>query len=305
MKRLFTLTGLLVLVGLLLPNLTADEKKDVKKDDPAAAQKNDKKDDKTQDKKDDKKDPKKDDKGDAEQKKKEDKEKAKELKEAREKEKALLKGFTFKGKLTKVDGNSQGDFTVEVSIPYWALNQGEANAATQEQVHMMQIAGNAGLTPVQRAQQMAQAQNAYNTHVSRMWEPKTKNMSINLRAAEDMKVRTLKPPVEYDEKGKVKKYSSKELKELKGTGALPGYTSDASALQTNQIVQVYLAKKKYGKDKEEKMEGKKEGKKDKDAVKLVAPGDKNKKKEIFDELGLERPEVTVIVIMSEAYVKGS
>jgi len=68
--------------------------------------------------------------------------------------------------------------------------------------------------------------------------------NIELEAAEDMKVRMANPPMEYDEKGRPKRYTSKELKELKGSSALPGYPGDFENLKTNQVVQVYLAKPK-------------------------------------------------------------
>jgi hypothetical protein len=284
MKRFFTLTSLLILLALVVPTFAADEKKDAKKDDPPAVNT------------DDKKDPKKDEKQDAEQKKKEEREKAKELKEAREKEKALLSGFSFVGKLIKVDGNSQGDFTVEVRVPYTEYNQAEANAAAQDQARIMQIMANPAMNPLQRQQQLAQASASLAQHQSRIYQTKYKTQPIDLRAAETMKVRTAKPPIEYDEKGKVKKFTQKELKELRGSGILPGYISDVSNLQNNQMVKVYLAKKKNAKG-EEKMAGKK----DKDGDKGLAAADKKgKKKNEFDDLGLERPEVVLIVIMLES-----
>jgi len=61
---------------------------------------------------------------------------------------------------------------------------------------------------------------------------------------DDVKVRTQNPPIEYDDKGKKKRYSAKELKELKGKGNLPGYTASFGDLKANQIVQVTLHKRK-------------------------------------------------------------
>jgi hypothetical protein len=77
-----------------------------------------------------------------------------------------------------------------------------------------------------------------------------------------MKVRTLSPPVDYDDKGNVKKYTAKELKKLRGKGNLPGYPADFDSLREGQAVKVYLAKPKAAKKKAGKKG--KANKKDKD-----------------------------------------
>ena len=55
-------------------------------------------------------------------------------------------------------------------------------------------------------------------------------------------MRAQHPPTEYDDKGKVKVWTQKELRELKGNSKLPGYPSDFDRLVTGQIVTVYLPK---------------------------------------------------------------
>src|SRR2546423_9650813 len=66
---------------------------------------------------------------------------------------------------------------------------------------------------------------------------------IDLQPAEDMKVRLMNPPAKF-ENGKVKRYSSKELKEMRGDGKLPGYNADLDSLKAEQIVQLHLVRKK-------------------------------------------------------------
>ncbi len=69
--------------------------------------------------------------------------------------------------------------------------------------------------------------------------------SLEIQATDDMKVRMLRPPVDFDQKGRPRKYTTKELKELKGPDPkLPGYVADFDSLKPDQIVQVYLARKK-------------------------------------------------------------
>jgi hypothetical protein len=67
---------------------------------------------------------------------------------------------------------------------------------------------------------------------------------IELQAADDVKVRLLNPPTAFDAKGNPRKYTAKELKELRGPGHLPGYPGDFDSLKVDQIVQVTLKKQK-------------------------------------------------------------
>src|SRR5439155_20913538 len=108
---------------------------------------------------------------------------------------------------------------------------------------------------------------------------------IELQATDDMKVRTLQLPLDFDEKGRPKKYTNKEIQELRGPDQrLPGYTADFDSLKPEQTVKVYLAKKK--------------------AVAAPAPAappkgkDKDKDKD-DDKPGAERPEIAMVVILTE------
>jgi len=66
-----------------------------------------------------------------------------------------------------------------------------------------------------------------------------------LPLADDVKVRMARPPVAFDDKGRVKRYTSKELADLKGPDkSLPGYTSDVADLKRDQLIEVHLYKKK-------------------------------------------------------------
>jgi hypothetical protein len=82
---------------------------------------------------------------------------------------------------------------------------------------------------------------------------KTENHDLDeIQPSEDMVVRWKNLPVVLDEKGKPKKLTEKEKKELKGDNPkLPGYTASKEDLRNDQIVTVYLSKKKDPKkDKE-------------------------------------------------------
>jgi len=71
--------------------------------------------------------------------------------------------------------------------------------------------------------------------------------NVKVMTLDDVKVRTKNPPVAYDDKGNKKKYTAKELKELKGDSKLPGYSAGFEDLKTNQYVQVSLVRKKSDK----------------------------------------------------------
>jgi hypothetical protein len=71
---------------------------------------------------------------------------------------------------------------------------------------------------------------------------------VKVMTTDDVKVRTKNPPVAYDDKGNKKKYTAKELKELKGDAKLPGYAAEFSDLKQNQVVEVSLVRKKGDKE---------------------------------------------------------
>ena len=69
--------------------------------------------------------------------------------------------------------------------------------------------------------------------------------NIEIQADDNMRVRTLLLPVEYDEKGRPRKLTEKEKKALKGPDATqPGYLADFDSLKPGQEVKVFLAKSK-------------------------------------------------------------
>jgi hypothetical protein len=99
---------------------------------------------------------------------------------------------------------------------------------------------------------------------------------MDIEPGPNMVVRAKNPPVAFDEKGNIKRYSPKELKELKGDDPkMPGYSGDFDSLKNGQMVTITLMKKKeVGKPK---------------------PG----KKEDADFLGENRPQAKMVIIVAE------
>src|SRR5581483_5843603 len=97
---------------------------------------------------------------------------------------------------------------------------------------------------------------------------------LEVRAADNIKVRSLAPPVEYDDRGNLKKYTQKDLIALKGNSKLPGYHAEFEILRPGQVVDIYLAR----------------------------PQPATKKKKLVDDEDpnmLQRPEVVLIVVVAE------
>ncbi|MFO0845164.1 MAG: hypothetical protein U0797_22725 [Gemmataceae bacterium] len=76
---------------------------------------------------------------------------------------------------------------------------------------------------------------SYKTNVART--------EVEFQAAEKVRVRTLKLPEQFDEKGNVKKYTSAQLGELRGKDSrgLPGYESSLDRLEAGMKVSVRLS----------------------------------------------------------------
>lgn len=203
----------------------------------------------------------------------------------------------FAGKLKSIPGSDRG-FTVTVEYQHLELKNpsqlpkntpGLKNlnrdvqhvARLQQQLARAKKPGDQvkHLQELQNAVALLQVQAAkMDLNVQQLFKVVTEKKDVDFRAAEDVKVRTVNPPVAYDEKGNVKKYTKEELKELKGKDTnLPGYESSLDRLQTGQYVKVTLARPKEP------------SKSDKDA-------DKDTDK---DKTADKKAEVTLILVKSD------
>ena len=76
---------------------------------------------------------------------------------------------------------------------------------------------------------------------------KQTHKDVDLAPADDMIVRKAELPPFYDDRGKPRRPTQKEVKEAKGEGNLPGYRADLSDLKQGQIVTCYYAVNKPAK----------------------------------------------------------
>jgi hypothetical protein len=181
----------------------------------------------------------------------------------------------FLGRLTVVE-NSSRHFTVQVEYVEQDPNKVLANAQ-HDRKRRFEIS--LVTDPRERQKQLLAHLVDMQQRLNDSYRRATKD--IELEGDEDMKVRTMILPPNYDEKGKIKKRTRKELAELKGPNkSLPGYSAEWDNLNKDQIVRVYLAKQKKGTPKPRVKSKTKDAEEDK-------------------ELFTERPKAVMVVIMAE------
>jgi hypothetical protein len=151
-------------------------------------------------------------------------------------EKKAKAGEPFAAKLIRLDAQKE-ELSVEVTLKIPQENKGELQNIANLRA---QLVGNRDINSVRNIYlQIAQ-------HEQRLITFKEEHKKLELTLNGDTKIRTLLLPVEYDDKGKLRKLTPKELKDLKGPDSrLPGYTADPDALKPNQQVKVYLVKAKH------------------------------------------------------------
>jgi hypothetical protein len=138
------------------------------------------------------------------------------------------------GKILNVEPNKKA-FTVQVTVKYAVPNPG-----AMQQMMNLQMQLSRPMAPAQRMNLMMQMQ----VQQANLYQMKQDYQSFDIDASDDVKVRTPNPPADFDDKGKPKVYTAKELKELKGDPKLPGYQAEFDNLHPDQIVTVTLVKKK-------------------------------------------------------------
>ena len=222
MKSIGVLIAFLAALVFVLPSLTAqDEKKDA-----------DKADKKTEEKKDDKKDP---DKKDPDK---------KEEKKAVEK---LVYGSKFVTKVMSIKPESNRELSIEVKEVdpkkvydnnVWATQRQQALAKTLYGIQTQKDFKQRYNSMINYQKDVANFQNEMAKRGQNIYLSKT----VEVQAAEMCKVRAMVPPLEFDDQGFEKKYTKKELDEMRDKTGLPGFPVDFDAVKSGQYVEIYMAK---------------------------------------------------------------
>jgi hypothetical protein len=157
-------------------------------------------------------------------------------------------------------GESTGDLTIKVTLRYLQPNPGAQAEYLRQQQNIIQRQQAILRTrnPAQRQQQLNQlylAAMQLQRAGGNLFTVKEVQKDVELRLADEARVRTLAPPEQFDDKGNVKKWTREELKELKGPDPrVPGYKADRDSIEKGRTVLVQLARApqepaKKGKDK--------------------------------------------------------
>jgi hypothetical protein len=146
------------------------------------------------------------------------------------------------GKLVRWGSDSKS-ITLQVTLP--VPNPGGLQTLANLQVQLAEASRDPN--PVNRARRVADVEAQIVIH--KKDAVKNENHDIEFQPGDDLIVRWRELPVVLDEKGKPKKLTDKEKKELKGDNPkLPGYNASKEDLKNDQLVTVYLVKKKENKD---------------------------------------------------------
>jgi hypothetical protein len=169
---------------------------------------------------------------------------------------ALADAHSAIGKLVSVGGT---DKTLGLRIDYQMLqpnpNAGKSNNNSVQHLLQKQQQVLRTRNPFQRAVRMQQLEvqllKEQTQAVNNAFKVVRDHKEFDLATTPEVAVRYLEPPVLYDDKGNLKKYTAAELKEMKGKNPdLPGYTAEFDKLQAGQTVRVTLAKPKANKEKD-------------------------------------------------------
>lgn len=166
---------------------------------------------------------------------------------------------------------------LSVTVPVTTINPGALNSIQQAQLNMMQARMRGDAQGMLNAQlELARAQ-------ASMYQVRNEHQDIELTAMEEVVVRVARPKGSFDEKGKIKRLTKAELKELKGPDPKqPGYKAEFSDVQTDQVIQVTLVRKKNA------------------PVPKAAPKKKKGDGEAgADLLGDHLPQISLIMILAE------
>jgi hypothetical protein len=151
----------------------------------------------------------------------------------------LVKAGVLTGKVLSVDETKR---TIRMRLELPELNQNTVQAIARDQAELQRVL----LTernPQTRAQRVAQLQVQIAQHQRNLYSVKHHDLDVN--SSEEVKVRLKNPPVKFDDKGKIVRYTEKELKELKGDDPkLTGYNGEFADIRPNGYIEVHLMKKK-------------------------------------------------------------
>jgi hypothetical protein len=168
-------------------------------------------------------------------------------------------------------------FRLEVTIPFTKINQGALNGVMQAQAAMAQAR-------TLQARLLAQLQ--MQQYQRNLFTIDKVTRELEFQAIDDVVVRTARPREQFDDKGRIKKFTRAELKALKGPDKKqPGYKAEFGDLTADQILRVTVVRKKSAPAPKAVRPKRKKGK-DADALDAA-------------DLGDDTPHVSLIMILAD------
>jgi hypothetical protein len=147
----------------------------------------------------------------------------------------MVRSGVVTGRVTAVMEDKKA-VRIEVTMYVAKPNPGAAQSIMQAQINLANATTPQAIFQAQ--QQMMQARSQLVTYQSEQKE-------YELEATDECKIRLAQPPPQFDDKGRIKRYTPAELRALKGDDPkLPGYSGEFGSLRQDQIVQVTLVRKK-------------------------------------------------------------
>jgi hypothetical protein len=154
----------------------------------------------------------------------------------------LVNKTDINGKLVHVEGPGKG-IRVQIQVPKLDMNVMNTINNLTRQLYTTRDPNTI------RSLQTQIAQNKAKMYTN-------ENKDVDIEPGEDVKVVAANPPIAFDDKGKIKKYTSKELAELKDDPKSKYFKADFDSLKPGQYVTVTVGwkkdavKPKFGKEKE-------------------------------------------------------
>jgi hypothetical protein len=146
----------------------------------------------------------------------------------------------FLAKVVKVNGSNKS-LTVQLTESIVVVDRYQASRLIYWEQRLIDAQRDKNAASRLKRTQEAQKWIVY--HQARLYQRRDQHQNVDLQTVDDVKVRTLQLPPAYDDKGKLRKRTEDELKELKGPDSkLLGYTADFTKLKPGQVVEVTLGK---------------------------------------------------------------
>jgi hypothetical protein len=203
----------------------------------------------------------------------------------------MIKAGVLVGRVSNIYESSR-KIQLKVAVPITTLDAGAVSGMQQAQVAMAMARARRDVVG------MRQAQLELLLNQARLYKVDVRTVDVEVEALDDVVVRTARPKADFDDKGRPKKLTKAQLKELRGDPKEPGYNLGYKAefgdVAADQIVKVQLVRKKGeapAAKAKPKLKAKPKGKKAKAKDDEIGPA---------DVLGDNAPQVSMIIILGEA-----